>query len=248
MRCGSPRRSRSSGRGCLALGAGAPIDDLGLVEVELGVVGRREAGSLADGAIDVDESIAGAAHEMVMVVADPIFVSRRRPRRLDPPDDVVLGEEGQGVVDRLPGNCPDVLSDDLGDVVRRAVRMGRNGTQHGEPLRRDLEAPVAENFCEIDGHERQSRTDFGLCQVLGPVHTWNGFAPAPRGATRSGNGGAGPVEYGQALARAGACLALGSPRGPPRPPRIAGARPQHPGCNPIAHAASLQDTNRDQEP
>src|SRR4249920_2089537 len=57
-------------RGCGAGGAQAPVDDLGLVDHEAMVLGRGEAGRVADGAVDIGDDAARAAHEVVVVVAD----------------------------------------------------------------------------------------------------------------------------------------------------------------------------------
>src|ERR1700748_2901895 len=69
----------SSGAG----GAQAPVDDLGLVDREAVVVGRGQAGRLADRAVDVGDRAAGPADHVVMVVADPRFVARDRAARMD---------------------------------------------------------------------------------------------------------------------------------------------------------------------
>ena len=75
--------SGRSGTRAGAVGAQAPVDDLGLVDREAVVVGRGQARRLTDGAVDVDDRAAGAAHEVVVVVADARLVAgdgARRPR------------------------------------------------------------------------------------------------------------------------------------------------------------------------
>ena len=69
-----------------AVGAAAPVDDLGLVDLVARVVGRGEARNLADRTVDVDGPAAGAADEVVVVVADAVLVASRRARGLDAPD------------------------------------------------------------------------------------------------------------------------------------------------------------------
>jgi hypothetical protein len=54
-----------------------PVDDLGLVDRVTAVVGRREAGSGADRAVDIDQTAADSTDQMVMVVADPILETSR---------------------------------------------------------------------------------------------------------------------------------------------------------------------------
>jgi hypothetical protein len=91
------------------LRAAAPVDDLGFVDDEARVVGGRQARGGADGAVDIDHAAAGAADQMVVVVADPILVPCRRTGGLDPSDQPVLGQDAQRVVHRLPGDDADVF-------------------------------------------------------------------------------------------------------------------------------------------
>jgi hypothetical protein len=53
----------------------APIDDLGLVHLEPGVVVRGEARYLTDGAIHIDRAPARTADEMMVVVPHPDFIA-----------------------------------------------------------------------------------------------------------------------------------------------------------------------------
>src|SRR4051794_24363432 len=64
-------------------GAQPPVDDLGLVDGVAVVVLGGQAGCLADGAVDVGDGAAGAAHQVVVVVADPRLVAGDRAGRLD---------------------------------------------------------------------------------------------------------------------------------------------------------------------
>src|SRR3982074_833652 len=68
-----------------AVGAQAPVDDLGLVDREAVVVGRGQAGRGADGAIDIGYNTTRPAHDMVMVVPGPRLIARNGARRLDAP-------------------------------------------------------------------------------------------------------------------------------------------------------------------
>jgi hypothetical protein len=60
-----------------ALGTASPVRDLGLVDFETLAVGRREAGGRADRAIDGDDAAAGAADQVMVVVADAILLASR---------------------------------------------------------------------------------------------------------------------------------------------------------------------------
>src|SRR5918996_4824680 len=66
-----------------AVGAQAPVDDLGLVDREAVVVGRGQAGRGADGAVDIGDGTARPADDVVMVVPDPRLVARHGILRLD---------------------------------------------------------------------------------------------------------------------------------------------------------------------
>ena len=65
---GSGAELRSGGG--RTLGAQPPVDDLRLIDRETAVVRSGEAGSRADGAVDVGDRAAGATHEVVVVVRD----------------------------------------------------------------------------------------------------------------------------------------------------------------------------------
>ena len=80
-------------------------------------------GRVADRAVDVDHPAAGAADEVVVVVADAVLVAGRRAGRLDAPEEAVVGEDGEGVVDRLARDGADLGPHGRVDVVGRAVRQ-----------------------------------------------------------------------------------------------------------------------------
>src|SRR3954471_10958211 len=98
-----PSNGFSSQRGWCggAGGAQAPVDDLGLVDAEAGVVGGGEARRVADGAVDVGDRAARAAHHVVVVVVDARLVARDRAGRLDPAYESSGGQRVQRVVDGL---------------------------------------------------------------------------------------------------------------------------------------------------
>ena len=87
-----------------ALGATAPVDDFGFVDLIAGVLGGGEARGLADGTVDVDHAAAGAADEVVVVVADAVLIAGRRAGRLDAPQDALVGQRREGLVYGLPGD------------------------------------------------------------------------------------------------------------------------------------------------
>src|SRR5207244_3764600 len=91
-----------------AVGTAPPIDDFGFVDLVAAVVNGGETGRVADRAVDVDQLAAVAANQMVMVVADPVFETSRRARRLDATDEPLGAEETQRVVDGLKRDRPDL--------------------------------------------------------------------------------------------------------------------------------------------
>jgi hypothetical protein len=80
---------------------------------------------------------------MVMVVAGPVLVARRRPGGLDAPDETLVGQDAEGIVHCLAGDDTDLGPHSRGDVVRRGVRTTRNRRQNGQPLSRDLNTVLA---------------------------------------------------------------------------------------------------------
>lgn len=131
-----------------------PIRDLRLVDlVSLAILGRQTWGR-ADRTVDVDDAAADAADQMMVVVADPILETRRGSCRLNAPDEAFADQQGEGVIHRLQGNCADFGSDGLGDAVGRDVRLMRHRSQHGQPLRGDLDTAVTKGLCRIAGQRR----------------------------------------------------------------------------------------------
>jgi hypothetical protein len=88
---------------------------------------------------------------MVMVVADAIFESRRRPRGLDAPDEPSGDHDPQRVIHRLKRDRADLASDDFGHSVGRDVGLPRDGPEHGQSLRGDLDSAFAKELGRI-GH------------------------------------------------------------------------------------------------
>jgi len=86
---------------------------------------------------------------MVVIVTHPILVAGRRPRRLDPPDKALVGQQAEGIVYGLSGDGADLGPHRLGDVVRGAVRSTGHGAQDGQTLRRDLDTVLSKKVGSI---------------------------------------------------------------------------------------------------
>lgn len=116
----------------------APEDDLGLIHLVPGGIGWFKAGSMAEGAIDVDHPAACSADEMVVVVAGSGFKSGGGSGRLDPTDQVMLDERREPVVDGLVGDGSRSGVDVRLHLVGGAVGLGRDGIEDGHALRGHL--------------------------------------------------------------------------------------------------------------
>src|SRR3954453_5119585 len=89
-----------------------PIDDLGLVDREAVVIGGGQARRAADGAVDVGDHAARAAHDVVMVVADPRLVARHGAGRVDAPHQAGVSKCVEHVIDGLLGHVAELLAHD----------------------------------------------------------------------------------------------------------------------------------------
>jgi hypothetical protein len=98
----------------------------------VGVQARR----FADGAADVLGLAAGTADEVMMVVADPVFVEGGGVGRLDAADDAFVREDVQDIIDRLAGDRAQQGARTDGDFVGGSMGMFGNRPKHGETLRR----------------------------------------------------------------------------------------------------------------
>ena len=130
----------------LALRTDTPVDDLGLVDIELPIIDRRQARRVADRTVDIDKAFAAPADEVMVIVTDSSLVPGRRSSRLDETNDSMLSERSEDVVDSLARDCPYVLPDTLGDKVCRCVGMSRQRSKHGQSLGRDVE-PMPTQRC-----------------------------------------------------------------------------------------------------
>src|SRR6185312_15943749 len=130
----------SSGAG----GAQAPVDDLGLVDREAVVVGRGQAGRLADRAVDVSDGTARPAHDVVMVVADPSLEPGRAAGRLDAAHQSRVGERVQGVIHGLQGDMADALAYPRGDGLDAEVVTVPDGLQQRDARGRHPQASPAQ--------------------------------------------------------------------------------------------------------
>lgn len=86
---------------------------------------------------------------MMVVVGHAILEQGGRPGRLNAPDEPLIDEDGQRVVDGLQRDDADLGPDDARQRVRGGVGMTRYGAQDGDPLRRYLDAALPEEFSRM---------------------------------------------------------------------------------------------------
>jgi len=104
-----------------AVGAQAPERDLGFVDREARCCAGVEAGCSADSAVDVVDSAALAADDVVVVVRDATLEARGVAGRFDAADELGVLERGEHVVDRLLRDGAEDTTHVCGDLVGRGV-------------------------------------------------------------------------------------------------------------------------------
>src|SRR6516164_6122192 len=105
---GGSRRPGNAGGG--AVGAQAPVDDLGLVDREAVIVGSGQAGRLADRAVDVGDGAARPAHDVVVIVPDASLEPGLAAGRFDAAQESGRGERVQGGIHGLEGDMTDAVA------------------------------------------------------------------------------------------------------------------------------------------
>ena len=135
-----------------AIRTAAPIRDLGFVDLEALAVGRGETWGGPNRAVHVDHAAADAADQMVMVVADAGLEAGGRAHRLDAAEQPLLGQQAEGVVDRLTGDRADLGPHHFGHAVGGDVGLAGDRTQDGQSLRRDLDAVLSEKIGRVGRH------------------------------------------------------------------------------------------------
>jgi hypothetical protein len=128
----------------LAGGAGAPVDDLGFVDDEPVVISGLQAWPVPYCAVDVYGAATAAAHDVVVVVIDPVLIAGRRARRLDTPDEVIFGQDAQRIVDRLTRDGADVSPHQRFYLVGRSMGPAGHSSHDRQTLCGHLNASPSE--------------------------------------------------------------------------------------------------------
>jgi hypothetical protein len=127
------------------VGAQAPVDDLGLIDLEAVVVGRGQARCVADRAVDVGDRTAHPADDVVVVVPDAPLEPGRAAGRLEATDKPGRGQRVERLVHGLQGNVANPLAHAGGErldpeVVAVAHRLKQRDAdgRHPQPGRAQL--------------------------------------------------------------------------------------------------------------
>jgi len=88
----------------------------------------------------------------MVVVADAILEAGWRADRLDTPEQPFLGQQAEGVVDRLEGDGADLGPHHFRHAVGGDVGLTSDGTQDGQSLGRHLDAVLTEKIAWVGGH------------------------------------------------------------------------------------------------
>jgi hypothetical protein len=99
----------------LTLWTQAPKNDLRLLDYESMIGGRFEAGSSADGAVDIGGQAAVAADDVVVIVPHPRFVSSGVAGGLDAPNEAGDLQRMEIVVHGLSGKGAEPLASRVGN-------------------------------------------------------------------------------------------------------------------------------------
>jgi hypothetical protein len=129
-----------------ALRAEPPIDDLGLFDHVPVVLGRGQAGTNANGAVDIGDGSTAATDHVVVVIADPCLVASDRAPRLYAPQHAGPSQDGQHVVDGLVADLWKLLTNVVDDRVGVGVGMTVHGLEHRDPWAGDPKVMATQDF------------------------------------------------------------------------------------------------------
>jgi hypothetical protein len=108
-----------------------------------------KAGRTTDGAVDIFDRSADPADDVMVVVPNPRLVAGWGARRLDPPDEVTLGEDPQNVIDGLGRDRAVVGAYGSRDRVGVGVRVSSQFGQDGPAGSGDPQACGTQSFIDI---------------------------------------------------------------------------------------------------
>ena len=165
----------SSGARLRAVGAPAPVDDLGLVDLVARVVWGGEARERRPRRSRRRPSARRSGRRGGGGCRRPGPRSASATGGLDAAEEAAVGEGGERVVHRLPGRGAELGPDQTVDLVRGAVRSDRQCPEHGQALRSHVQTVPAQEVDlrgEVVGRHGRQPSDA----------SWTGSSPglAPR--------------------------------------------------------------------
>lgn len=119
-------------------GTSAPVHDFGFIDFEAMIITGFEAWRGTDSAIDVEDQATASTHQVMVIVADSILEPSGRASGLDSPDETLVGEGTEGVIDRLPRDRTDLVAHDFSELLGRGMRPIGDSLHDRQALRRDL--------------------------------------------------------------------------------------------------------------
>lgn len=158
---------------CLAVGADAPVDDFRFINDEAVVLGRLKAGARSSGTVNIQDRMALAADQMVMIVCHPSFVEGWPSGRLYPPDEVCLDESVQIIVDSLTTERREPCASGRDNELRVSVlALLLHRFQHRDPGRSDAESRPLQEVLPATAHGMNATLSFlDFVQILRSVRT-----------------------------------------------------------------------------
>ena len=126
------------------------------------VIGGYQTWCITNSTVDVVHHAAAAANEMMMVVANPIFITRNRTCWLNTPYKPLLHEHVQRVIDRLARNRTKPSVDCFDEFIGGGVRVSRDSFGDRYALRGHVYPAIAQTLADVvlmsPTHKRNSIT------------------------------------------------------------------------------------------
>ncbi len=151
-----------------ALRAAAPVDDFGLIDLIAKVIGRNQARSLADRAVNVGRPAATPADHVMVIVADPGLKASRRSGRLNPANETDVNKYAEHVVHRLERDKPHLSPDGLSHNLGRRMGLSPDGSQDSKALDRNSVALLTKEISRIGRHDHEPIKS-GSTQMIEPL-------------------------------------------------------------------------------
>ena len=115
-----------------------PINDFRFIDLEAVIGACDETRTIADRTVNVEHDRAASANEVMVVVANSVFITCRRSGRLDSANKTLFGHNRQAVVDRLTRDRTDLGYGSIMYFVSCRVGLSGDRLEDRYALRRDV--------------------------------------------------------------------------------------------------------------